>query len=89
MGDLEWTKRDQTKASLGFHDAPMHVVIRRDSVGFEGNQILCYHRNQNESLFDITVHQQGLDPIKNQLWNPLKNLTFGGAMQGDFFKRSA
>ena len=84
--DLEWTKRDQTKASLGFRDAPMHAVIRKDSVAFEGNKILFYHRNRDESLFDITVHQQGLDPVKNQLWNPLKNLTFGGTMQGDNMK---
>lgn len=84
--DLEWTKRDQTKASLGYRDAPMKAVIRKDSVGFEGNKVLFYHRNRDESLFDITVHQQGLDPVKNQLWNPLKNLTFGGSMHGDNMK---
>ncbi len=86
ISDLEWTKRDQTKASLGFRDAPMHAVIRKDSIGFEGNQILFYHRNRDESLFDITVKQQGLDPVKDQLWNPLRNLTFGGSMQGDNMK---
>ncbi len=86
INELEWTKRDQTKASLGFRDAPMHAVIRKDSVGFEGNKILFYHRNRDESLFDITVHQQGLDPVKDQLWNPLKNLTFGGMMTGENMK---
>ncbi len=83
IADLEWTKRDQTKASLGYRDAPMHAVIRKDSIGFEGNEVLFYHRNRDESLFDITVHQQGLDPVKDHLWNPLKNLTFGGLMVGD------
>ena len=86
ISDLEWTKRDQTKASLGFRDAPMHAVIREDSIGFEGNRVLFYHRNRDESLFDITVHQQGLDPVKDQLWNPLKNLTFGGMMMGENMK---
>ena len=86
INDLEWTKRDQTKASLGFRDAPMKAVIRKDSIGFEGNKVLFYHRNRDESLFDITVHQQGLDPVKDQLWNPLKNLTFGGMMTGEKMK---
>lgn len=31
----------------------------------------------------MTVHQQGLDSLKAQLWNPLAGLTFGGCMQGD------
>jgi hypothetical protein len=86
ISDLEWTKRDQTKASLGFRDAPMHAVIRKDSVSFEGNKVLFYHRNRDESLFDVTVHQQGLDPVKNQLWNPLKDLTFGGMILGENMK---
>ena len=86
MKDLEWTNQKMTNASLGYRDAPMNAVIRKDSVGFEGNEVLFYHRNRDESLFDITVHQQGLDPVKNQLWNPLKNLTFGGRMRGDNLK---
>ena len=84
--ELEWTNQRMTNASLGFRDAPMNAVIRKDSVGFNRNQVLFYHRNRDESLFDITVHQQGLDPVKDQLWNPLKNLTFGGRMAGENMK---
>ena len=84
--DLEWTNQRMTNASLGYRDAPMNAVIRKDSIEFEGNEVLFYHRNRDESLFDITVHQQGLDPVKDQLWNPLKNLTFGGRMRGDNMK---
>jgi hypothetical protein len=29
----------------------------------------------------LTVKQQGMDAVKNQMFNPLKNLTFGGLMQ--------
>jgi hypothetical protein len=71
---------------LGFRDAPMNAVIRADSIQFEGDKVLFYHRNREESLFDITVTQQGLDPVKNKLWNPLKNLTFGGMMAGEQMK---
>jgi hypothetical protein len=84
--DLEWTNQRMTNASLAFRDAPMNAVIRADSIQFAENKVLFYHRNRDESLFDITVKQQGLDPVKDQLWNPLKNLTFGGMMAGENMK---
>lgn len=84
--DLEWTNQRMTNASLGFRDAPMNAVIRKDSVRVEVNEVLFYHRNRDTSLFDITVHQQGLDLVKDRLWNPLKNLTFGGKMVGENMK---
>ncbi len=83
MNDLEWTNQKMTNASLGFRDAPMNAIIRKDSIGFNQDKIVFYHRNRDESLFDFTVKQQDLVPIKDQLWNPLKNLTFGGEMIGN------
>ena len=32
-----------------------------------------------------TVTQQGMDAVKNQLYNPLKNLAFGGLLSGANF----
>lgn len=84
--DLEWTQPGQVWASLAYRDAPVKAVIRADSVGFEENRVLWYHRNRDESLFDITVRQQGLEQVKEQLWNPLKDLTFGGMMTGEQMK---
>lgn len=81
--DLEWTNPKMTNASLGYRDAPMNAIIRSDSIGFNKNSVVFYHRNRDESLFDFTVKQQDLLPIKEQLWNPLKNLTFGGEMIGE------
>lgn len=86
IADLEWTKPGQVWASLAFRDAPFKAVIRKDSAGFDDNKVLFYHRNREESLFDLTVKQQGLESVKNQLWNPLKNLTFGGSMSGTAMK---
>lgn len=54
----------------------------KDSVRFDNAGILFYHRNKPGTVFDVTVEQQGLDSIKNLLYNPLKNLTFGGFMWG-------
>jgi hypothetical protein len=83
INDLEWTNQKMTNASLGYRDAPMNAIIRKDSIGFNKNSVVFYHRNRDESLFDFTVKQQGLVSIKDQLWNPLKNLTFGGEMMGN------
>ena len=84
--DLTWTQPGQTKASLAFRDAPFQAVVRKDSMAFDGQNVLWCHRNRDESVFDFTVKQQKLDSVKSQLWNPLKNLTFGGWMGGSNFK---
>lgn len=63
------------------------VVTRKDEIDFEENKVLFYHRNLPEpTVFDITVKQQGLDSVKHQLFNPLKDLTFGGLMEGKGMK---
>lgn len=52
-----------------------------DSIQFIRNGIEFYHRNKpGETVFDVTVRQQGMDSVKGQLFDPLKGLTFGGRM---------
>jgi len=65
--------------------APAGVVItRRDSIRFLENGVLFYHRNRpGPTVFDVTVHQQGLDSVKSQINDPLQNLTFGGWLLGE------
>ena len=64
--------------------APGGVVItHRDSIRFQDNTVLFYHRNPpGNTVFDITVQEQGLDAVKQQLNDPLKNRTFGGSLSG-------
>jgi hypothetical protein len=62
---------------------PEGLKTRKDEISFENEAILFFHRNQEPTVFDATVKQQGMDAVKDQLFNPLKNLTFGGMMQGD------
>lgn len=59
------------------------VITYKDHVDFEGDQVLFYHRNRDETVFDVAVKQQALDSVKDRLFNPLRNLTFGGMMTGD------
>lgn len=64
--------------------APQGIVKTfKDEVAFKNNTIQFYHQNKPETVFDITVKQQGLNDRKAELFNPLKNLIFGGSMQGD------
>ena len=64
--------------------APQGVVkTHKDEIGFNGNSILFTHQNTAETVFDVVVKQQGLYSYKSSMYNPLKNLKFGGIMQGD------
>ena len=59
------------------------VRTHKDSIAFEKNAIVFFHRNKDLTIFDAVVKQQGLEEIKPQLDNPIKNLTFGGMMEAD------
>ena len=61
---------------------PKEVVTHRDSILVKESNLTFFHRNKEHTVFDVTVQQQGLETEKNNLYNPLKNLTFGGRMSG-------
>lgn len=64
--------------------APQGVVKTfKDEIGFKGNIIQFYHQNKAETVFDVAVKQQGLENRKTELFNPLKNLIFGGSLHGN------
>lgn len=60
--------------------APRGLRTQADHIAFEGDEILFYHRNQPETMFDISVAQQGLDSVKHRMMNPLVNRTSGGLL---------
>lgn len=55
----------------------------KDNISFTNNAVLFYHRNQDSTVFDQTVKEEGLESVKSQLFNPLAHLIFGGAMKGE------
>jgi len=65
--------------------APKNNVYKKDIIDFSSNEILFYHHNTVETIFDVTVTQQGMDAVKNKLYNPLKHLAFGGSFDGKNF----
>lgn len=68
--------------------APENLVTRKDEIQFDGDKILFFHRNDSHTLFDAVVQQQGLDAVKSEIFNPIKNLTFGGIVEAKGFKAS-
>ncbi len=66
--------------------APKGLLTKKDEIFFEGNQIWFYHQNAGETVFDAAVAQQGLEEVKSQVYNPLKDLVFGGFIEAKGFK---
>lgn len=62
--------------------APKNNVYKKDSIAFAGNSVLFNHHNTATTIFDATVAQQGMEKVKDQLYNPLKHLVSGGRMEG-------
>lgn len=62
------------------------IVTYKDSVSFENNGVKFYHRNREQTVFDVAVKQQKMESVKEQMLNPLANLTFGGFMTGTNLK---
>ena len=82
--DREMTRREAFQSSWKFA-APKGTKTLRDSIAARTDGIIFFHRNKQETIFDATVSQQQMDAVKDSLYNPLKNLTFGGYLHGDQF----
>ncbi len=62
-----------------------NTVGRKDSIAFVDNTVWFYHHNISPNIFDATVAEQGMDSVKDLLYNPLKDLCFGGNFSGKNF----
>ena len=80
--DITLTKRERFQTSYKFA-APKGLKTRHDEVVADDRSVTFYHQNGAATIFDATVSQQQMDPVKDHLWNPLKDLIFGGRMKGD------
>ncbi|MEJ8819825.1 DUF5703 domain-containing protein [Lacibacter sp. H407] len=65
--------------------APKNNVYKKDVIDFNSNEVLFYHHNSSETIFDAVVKQQGMESVKDQLYNPLNQLAFGGSFSGKNF----
>ena len=58
----------------------------KDSVSVYNNEVVFFHKNPVETVFDVTVAQQGLDDVKSEMYNPIGNLISGGMLRCDNLK---
>ena len=80
---LEGKENNANSYKWGSRHAPLgRVVTYRDSIRFMDNGVEFFHRNRDQTVFDVTVHQQGLDSLKEHLRNPLDHRMFGGTLTG-------
>ncbi|QQE77963.1 DUF5703 domain-containing protein [Alicyclobacillus sp. SO9] len=76
-------QRHPAMSTLGY---PGVVTTKPDVVEFLDGHIVFYHRNQTDALlFDKIVSQQGLESVRDTLFNPQIHRTFGGLVCGDEF----
>jgi len=62
---------------------PGPVVRVRDEIRFEGDGVLFYHRNPPDALVPgVLITQQGLDAYRDEIFDDIKDRTFGGVLRG-------
>ncbi|MDR3218970.1 MAG: DUF5703 domain-containing protein [Dysgonamonadaceae bacterium] len=61
------------------------IKTYKDVVEPVSDQIVFYHRNKSDidDIFDLTVRLEGMESVKSEMYNPIRNLTFGGYLKGD------
>lgn len=62
--------------------APKDNVMKADQVQYGTNTVMFLHHNDSTTIFDTTVFHQGMSSVKDQLYNPLRRLAFGGMFRG-------
>ena len=65
---------------------PADCTTFADSIKAAKNSIDFWHTNRSYTVFDYTVSREGLDAIKNELYNPIGGKTFGGSITMPGFK---
>ena len=59
---------------------PKECTTYQDSIRAKGNTLVFWHKNREQTVFDFTVNKENLDGIKNNLYNPIGGLRFGGEL---------
>lgn len=79
-----WKNRERGMVFCNYSGWPDKVYVYPDHFSPTENEMLFYHRmREDKNTFNLQVEQQGLTKIKDQLFDPLTNLTFGGIMKGE------
>lgn len=73
----------ERQAAASYVCYPGKVITYPDEITNDNESITFYHKNRNDKLLiDFLVKQQNLSEIEEELFNPQKDLTFGGKLTG-------
>lgn len=86
--DIKIGKRERFQTSYKFA-SPKGLMTRHDSIISNAADIVFLHHNGDSTNFDATVKQQQMETVKDKLYNPLHQLTFGGRMTGTSLRFAA
>ena len=64
---------------------PNDCMTFADSIVPEKNKLRFYHHNRKETVHDFTMEREGIDGIKDRLYNPLSLLRMDGEMHAPAF----
>ena len=87
-----WRYRDRpvTKAECqqGSYkwNIPKDCTTFADSIKAAESSIAFWHKNRKYTVFDYTVTKESLDEIKDELYNPIGSLKFGGRIDMPGFR---
>jgi hypothetical protein len=77
-------ERMQCLSFLGTKPEIIKVITHADQIENNDHEVSWFHRNDNSDLlFDKLVLEQHLEGVKDRLWNPQRDFTFGGLIRGE------
>jgi hypothetical protein len=80
------SKYDRRAMCMNFDSYPGKILLHRDEIRASEELVRFHHRVDNtKDCFSFQVEQQELEPVHDQLVNPLENLVWGGALVCDDF----
>ena len=72
--------------AFGLEGYPGKVIRTKDNITHNDNGILFYHRNPAEKLIpEVYIELQELEDYADEIYDDIKNRTFGGLVYGDGF----
>ena len=83
--DRHVTKAECQQGSYKWN-IPADCTTFADSIKAAKSSIDFWHTNRSYTVFDYTVSREGLDAIKDELYNPIGGKTFGGSINMPGFK---
>ncbi len=83
LAEREFGKGMEVHAARSWTSAPELGIVRKDVVDFDGDTVRFSHQNKGRNVFNLLVEQQKLTSVKDQMWNPIDGLKYGGSLFGE------